>query len=75
MQGSRIANTIITNKGARNMTTKDLINKLKQYPEDTCIRIEIEDLTTDENFWLNEIEYNKGSGYEIAPEIVLKGSL
>ena len=57
------------------MTTKDLINKLKQYPEDTCIRIEIEDLTTDENFWLNQIEYNKGSGYEIAPEIVLKGGL
>jgi hypothetical protein len=57
------------------MLVKDLINELKQYPIDTCIRIEIEDLTTDENFWLNEIEYNNGSGYEIAPEIVLKGSL
>ncbi len=57
------------------MLVKDLIKKLRQCPKDTCIRIEIEDLTTDENFWLNEIEYNKGSGYEIAPEIVLKGSL
>jgi hypothetical protein len=25
--------------------------------------------------FVNEIEYNKGSGYEIAPEIVLKGGL
>jgi hypothetical protein len=57
------------------MTTKDLFNKLKQYPKDTCIRIEIEDLTIDGNFWLNEIEYNKGSGYEISPEIILKGCL
>jgi hypothetical protein len=57
------------------MKVKELIDKLKQYPKDTCIRIEIEDLTTDENFWLNQIEYNKGSGYEIYPEIVLKGSL
>lgn len=57
------------------MRVKELIDKLKQYPKDTCIRIEIEDLTTDENFWLNQIEYNKGSGYEMYPEIVLKGSL
>jgi hypothetical protein len=57
------------------MKVKELIQKLKQYPKDTCIRIEIEDLTKDENFWLNEIDYNSGSGYEIAPEIVLKGSL
>lgn len=54
------------------MKIKDLIKKLKQYPQDTCIRIEIEG--EEENFWLDEIEYNCGSGYELNPEIVLKGS-
>jgi hypothetical protein len=57
------------------MLIKDLIKKLKQYPKDTCIRIEIKDITTEENFWLNEIEYNHGSGYELHPEIVLRGNL
>jgi hypothetical protein len=56
------------------MLVKDLIQKLKQYPKDTCVRIEIENLT-DENLWLNEINYNSGSGYELHPEVVLKGSL
>ena len=51
------------------MLVKDLIQKLKQYPKDTCVRIEIE------NLWLNEINYNSGSGYELHPEVVLKGSL
>jgi hypothetical protein len=57
------------------MLVKDLIKKLRQYPKDTCIRIEIKDQTTNENFWLSEIEYNYGSGYELYPEIVLKGNL
>jgi hypothetical protein len=57
------------------MLVKDLIKKLKQYPKDTCIRIEIKDQLADENFWLNEIEYNKGSGYELHSEIVLRGDL
>ena len=57
------------------MLVKDLIKKLKQYPKDTCIRIEIKDQLTDENFWLTEIDYNQGFGYELHKEIVLKGSL
>lgn len=57
------------------MLVKDLIKKLKQYPKDTCIRIEIKDQTTNENFWLSEIDYNQGSGYELHPEIVLRGDL
>ena len=57
------------------MLVKDLIKNLKQCPKDTCIRIEIKDQTTEENFWLSEIEYNHGSGYELHPEIVLRGDL
>jgi hypothetical protein len=57
------------------MKVKDLIKKLNQYPKNTCIRIEIKDQLTDENYWLNEIEYNHGSGYELHPEIVLRGDL
>ena len=33
------------------------------------------DELTDENFWLSEIEHNHGSGYELHPEIVLRGDL
>ena len=57
------------------MKIKDLIKKLNQYPQDTCIRIEIKDQLADENFWLSEIEYNHGSGYELHSEIVLRGDL
>jgi hypothetical protein len=57
------------------MTINELIKKLKQYPKNTCIRLEIDDLNIDENFWLSKIEYNKGSGYELYPEVVLKGEL
>jgi hypothetical protein len=57
------------------MLVKELIKKLKQYPKDTCIRIEIKDQITNENFWLSEINYNQGSGYELHPEIVLRGDL
>ena len=57
------------------MLVKDLIKKLKQYPKNTCIRIEIKDQLIDENFWLSEIEHNHGSGYELHPEIVLRGNL
>ena len=57
------------------MLVKDLIKKLKQYPKNTCIRIEIKDQLTDENFWLSEIEHNHGSGYVLHPEIVLRGDL
>jgi hypothetical protein len=57
------------------MLVKELIKKLKQYPKDTCIRIEIKDQITNENFWLSEIDYNQGSGYELHPEIVLRGDL
>jgi hypothetical protein len=57
------------------MKIKDLIKKLNQYPKDTCIRIEIKDQLADENFWLSEIEYNHGSGYELHSEIVLRGDL
>ena len=57
------------------MLVKDLIKKLKQYQKNTCIRIEIRDQLTEENYWLDEIEYNHGSGYELHPEIVLRGDL
>ena len=57
------------------MKIKYLIKKLNQYPKDTGIRIEIKDQLADENFWLSEIEYNHGSGYELHSEIVLRGDL
>lgn len=56
------------------MEVKELINILKQYPQDLSVRVINTDFDDDVNLWVNDTECHAtgSSGYELSGEVILK---
>ena len=56
------------------MTVSELIETLKQYPQDLPVRVINTDFDDDVNLWVNDTECHAtgSSGYEISGEVILK---
>ena len=60
------------------MDVKELIKRLKQYPQDLPVRVQKSvpkiDPYYDVNFWVNDTECHAtgNSGYELSGEVILK---